>query len=143
MLVSTVTPMTRGRGRPSVSAVVAAASAAARIIFEPPEQCTFTIHAPVATADDTAPATVFGMSWNFRSRNTCSPSAVISRTIDGPTAVKSCLPILKPPTSPRSVVARVRALSAESTSRATRIGFMRVLSPETWCRARPRCPRAG
>ena len=37
-------------------------SAAAFIIALPPEACTLTIHAPVATADCTAPATVFGMS---------------------------------------------------------------------------------
>ena len=55
ILVSTVTPMTSGRGRPNAAAVFAADSAAARIIFPPPEQWTFTIHAPVATAEATAP----------------------------------------------------------------------------------------
>ena len=62
MLVSTVTPMTSGFGRPIAAALVAAASAAALIITLPPQACTFTIQAPVATADCTAPATVLGMS---------------------------------------------------------------------------------
>ena len=62
MLVSTVTPITSGRGRSSALAAARAASAAAVIIALPPEAWTFTIHAPVATADCTAPATVFGMS---------------------------------------------------------------------------------
>src|SRR3990170_586126 len=50
MLVSTVTPITSGRGRPSAAADLRAASAAAVIITVPPDACTFTIHAPVATA---------------------------------------------------------------------------------------------
>ena len=94
MLVSTVTPITSGRAVPVRSAAVRAASAAARIMADPPDACTFTIHAPVATAEPMAPATVFGMSWNLRSRNTRSPRAVSARTTSGPSAVKSCLPIL-------------------------------------------------
>ena len=94
MLVSTVTPITSGRGRPSAAAAWVAASAAAVIMALPPEACTFTIQAPVATADLTAPATVFGMSWNFRSRNTRSPRLVSSCTMAGPAAVNNCLPIL-------------------------------------------------
>ena len=94
MLVSTVTPITSGRAVPSRSAEARAASAAARIMADPPDACTFTIHAPVATAEPMAPATVFGMSWNLRSRNTRSPRAVSARTTSGPSAVKSCLPIL-------------------------------------------------
>ena len=62
MLVSTVTPITSGRGRPSAAAAVVAASAAAFIIALPPEAWTLTIQAPVATADCTAPATVLGIS---------------------------------------------------------------------------------
>ncbi|MND03611.1 hypothetical protein D3C83_235260 [compost metagenome] len=54
--------MTSGRGRPSAAAAVVAASAAAFIIALPPDACTLTIQAPVATADCTAPATVLGMS---------------------------------------------------------------------------------
>ena len=50
MLVSTVTPMTSGRGRPSRSAASAAAVAAACIIGTPPDAWTFIIQAPVARA---------------------------------------------------------------------------------------------
>ena len=60
-------------GRPLRAAASAAASRAACIIFRPPEACTLTIHTPSDVAAATAPATVFGMSWNFRSRNTRSP----------------------------------------------------------------------
>ena len=51
---------------------------------------------------------------------------VSSRTMAGPAAVKSCLPILNPPTAPRSASASSTALAADSTSRATRIGFTRA-----------------
>ncbi len=125
MLVSTVTAITRGRGLSSAAAAFRADSAAAVIMALPPDACTLTIHAPVATAACTAPATVLGMSWNFRSRKTRSPLLVSSRTIAGPAAVKSCLPILKPPTDPRRASASSTALAADSTSNATRIGFMR------------------
>ena len=43
---------------------------AARIIALPPDACTSTIQTPSRVAAAIAPATVFGMSWNFRSRNT-------------------------------------------------------------------------
>ena len=112
MLVSTVTPITSGRGTLAWAAAATAESAAARIIALPPEQWTLTIHAPVATAEATAPATVLGMSWNLRSRNTLSPRSASVRTIAGPSAVNSCLPILKPPTAPRSWSASASARSA-------------------------------
>ena len=41
-----------------------------------------------------APATVLGMSWNFRSRKTLRPEDTRSRTICGPSAVNNCLPTL-------------------------------------------------
>ena len=81
MLVSTVTPITSGRGTLARADAATADSAAARIIALPPEQWTLTIHAPVATADATAPATVLGMSWNLRSRKTLSPRSASVRTI--------------------------------------------------------------
>ena len=52
----------------------------------PPDACTLTIHTPSRVAAATAPATVFGMSWNFRSRKTRSPRAASSSTIAGPSA---------------------------------------------------------
>ena len=50
-------------------------SRAARIIALPPDAWTLTIQTPSRVAAATAPATVFGMSWNFRSRKTRSPRA--------------------------------------------------------------------
>jgi len=44
---------------------------------------------------DRARATVCGMSWNFRSRNTCPPPLKMSRTKAGPQAVNSSIPTLK------------------------------------------------
>src|SRR6266849_702155 len=43
---------------------------------------------------------------------------MISRTIDGPAAVKSCIPILNIPTTPRNAVKSSRARAAVSTSSA-------------------------
>ena len=49
--------------------------------------------APEDAEARTAPATVAGMSWNFRSRNT-RPTEANSETARGPAAVKSSLPTL-------------------------------------------------
>ncbi len=78
----------------------------------PPDACTLTIHTPSDVAADTAVATVFGMSWNFRSRKTRSPRATSVRTMSGPSVVKSRLPILNPPATPRSVSASASAAGA-------------------------------
>ena len=48
----------------------AARAARPRSIARPPEACTFRSDAPERAAAATAPATVLGMSWNFRSRKT-------------------------------------------------------------------------
>src|SRR6185295_17652473 len=120
-LVSIVTAMTSGRERPAFDASASAASRAAFIIAWPPDACTFTIHTPSRVAAATAPATVLGMSWNFRSRNTRSPRATRLSTMDGPWLVNRRLPILKPPTAPRRRSASACAASAVSTSSATRI----------------------
>ena len=75
-LVSTVTAMTSGGGRrPRGPLHRPRPPCAARIIAAPPDAWTFTIQTPSRVAAATAPATVFGMSWNFRSRNTRSPRA--------------------------------------------------------------------
>ena len=69
----------------------------------PPVAWTLTIHTPRAAADATPPATVFGMSWNLRSRNTRSPrstNAPDDRRV--PPRVNSWMPILKPPTTSRA-----------------------------------------
>ena len=65
--------MTSGAGRDRRAASSSAAARAARIIARPPDAWTLTIQTPSRVAAATAPATVFGMSWNFRSRNTRSP----------------------------------------------------------------------
>src|SRR5262245_54527622 len=62
------------------------------------------------------------MSWNFRSRKTRCPSETSSATKAGPSVVNRRLPILKPPTAPRSALTRLRACAAVSTSSATRSG---------------------
>src|SRR5207249_75442 len=72
-LVSTVTPRTSGRGTAKSCAACVAASAAARIIATPPLAWTSSMRTPRRVASRTAPATVFGMSWNLRSRNTRKP----------------------------------------------------------------------
>ena len=64
-LVSTVTPSTRTLGSTEW-----AASTAARIIASPPEAWTLKMAAPRRASARAAPATVFGMSWNFTSAKT-------------------------------------------------------------------------
>src|SRR5580692_6269301 len=82
----------------------------------PPSACTFTSCTPViAAADKTAPATVLGMSWNFRSRKTPGPKAVTSRTAAG----NSWLPILNMPTRSATCLANLTAEFSESKSSAT------------------------
>ena len=62
MLVSTVTPIISGTGRPSFAEVSRAARAAACIMALPPDAWTLIIQAPVPTAVSTACSTVFGIS---------------------------------------------------------------------------------
>src|SRR2546430_5440194 len=52
------------------SDLLVAASAAARIIATPPLACTSSMNTPRRAVSRVAPATVFGMSWNLRSRKT-------------------------------------------------------------------------
>ena len=70
----------------------ATAAAAASIIRRPPLACTLTIQTPSSAAARTAPATVLGISWNFRSRNTSKPSRCNSSTTAGPARVNNSLP---------------------------------------------------
>ena len=102
------------------SSFAPAASRAARIIAAPPSVCsvsrrTFGRLAAAATA----PATVLGISWNFRSRKIPKPRPASFSTARGPSAVKSWLPTLKRPAAPRSRRARAQAGPRRSTSRAT------------------------
>ena len=96
-----------------------AASAAASIMARPPAAWMVSSETPSPAAAATAPATVLGMSWNLRSRNTRWPSATSSRTTAGPPAVKSWLPTLNIPTSPARRPASARAAPASGTSSAT------------------------
>src|SRR3989449_7723929 len=119
-LVSTVTPRTSGRGTAKSCAAFVAASAAARIIATPPLAWTSSMRTPRRVASRTAPATVFGMSWNLRSRNTRKPRLRAVSTAVGPAAVKSSEPILQPVTMPSRRPSSASASRRLSTSRATR-----------------------
>src|SRR3989441_13122941 len=88
-LVSTVTPRTSGRGTAKSCAALVAASAAARIIATPPLACTSGMNTPGRAVSRVAPATVFGMSWNLRSRKTRKPRLRAISTAAGPAAVNS------------------------------------------------------
>ena len=68
---------------------------AAVIIFSPPRACTFNIQTPRSAAAAQAFATVFGMSWYFRSRKTSKFLSTSCLTSDGPQRVKSSLPTLR------------------------------------------------
>jgi hypothetical protein len=98
-------------GRRAIRAVSTAALAAACIIGTPPEACTLIIHAPVSVAASTACATVFGMSWNLRSRNTASRLGDALHE-PGPSSVNRRLPIFTPPTRPFSCSASCSAARA-------------------------------
>jgi len=67
---------------PSGGAATDAASIAA-----PPMACTVRNRTPSSAARAVAPATVFGMSWSLRSRNTFLPRSRSDATTAGPAAV--------------------------------------------------------
>src|SRR5262245_55247936 len=118
-LVSTVTATASGRRTDSSAAAAPAPSAAARIMARPPEAWTLNMNTPRRAASRAAPATVFGMSWNLRSRNTSAPRFWMASTAAGPAPVKSWEPILKRRTTPSSRSASRSASVIESTSSAT------------------------
>src|SRR5580700_1233986 len=119
MLVRIVTASNRVRSAP-IGTPALAACAAARIMAVPPRACTLTSCTPgIAAEASTAPATVFGMSWNFRSRKIPVPSCATWRTASGPAVVKSWLPILNMPTRSATCLANFSAELRESKSRAT------------------------
>ena len=127
-LVSTVMAMMSGGGTPAFAAPACAASRAAFIMANPPLAWTSMAQAPSLAASAAALATVFGMSWYFRSRNTRWPASTRRRTMSGPAAVNSWLPTLTAPTAPRRVSASASALSELSTSSATMTGFTAAIS---------------
>src|ERR1700722_13289154 len=114
MLVSTVTAnKSGGWGRPSRAARAAASMAG------PPEAWTVSMCTPNDAADRTAPATVLGMSWNFRSRKTEWPRLRIGSRTAGPAATKSSSPTLNHWQVSSSRETSAAADAASGTSRAT------------------------
>src|SRR2546425_3720852 len=118
-LVSTVTPRQRGGGTPKSPAAFTAASAAARAIARPPLAWMLSMKTPRRVASRTAAATVFGMSWNLRSRKTRKPRLRAASIAAGPAAVKSCEPILHPVRMPARRPSSASASSRLGTSSAT------------------------
>jgi len=66
----------------------------------------------------TAPATVFGMSWSFKSRKTGRPFPARRATPVGPFAAKNSSPSLMPPTAPVSASAKRSAAARSGVSMA-------------------------
>ena len=84
-LVSTVTAISSGFGAPPLRrGARRPRRAPPRASRAPPAACTFSIQTPSRVAAAQACATVFGMSWNLRSRKTRKPRATIQRTGSGP-----------------------------------------------------------
>src|SRR5580704_10247632 len=119
MLVRSVTASKRGLSAPIGTPALIAWTAASSMAW-PPSAWTLTSWTPgIAAAERTAPATVLGMSWNFRSRKMPGPSAAISLTAAGPQAVNSWFPILNIPTRSEICFANFAAEDNESKSSAT------------------------
>ena len=131
----------------SVVPVPRALSAAAVSIARPPEAWTVANFTPRAAAERTAPATVLGMSWNFRSRKTSNPASRTRRTSSGPPRGNSSIPTLNIPTSPERASTVARAVPGESVSRATMIRSFMGRTPPSSSRPartpRPPPPAAG
>jgi hypothetical protein len=103
-------------------------SAAARIISSPPRACTSNNCTPGnAMALVTAPLTVFGISWNFKSRKMPGPSWFNFCIAEGPSAVNKCIFILKMPINEERDWASSNAGSRDGKSSA-RISFWRARS---------------
>ncbi len=119
-LVSTETP-TRVQDCKPGSCVWACA--AARIMAAPPELWMVSSTGDSAATDRTAPATVFGMSWSFRSRKTGNPRSSTRRTPSGPRATKNSRPNFTPPTWGAIRLAKSSAASASGVSRAQKTGL--------------------
>src|SRR5207245_1941117 len=119
-LVSTVTPRRSGRGSAKAPGAFEAASAAARAIARPPLAWMLSMKTPRRVASRTARPTVFGMSWNLRSRKTRNPRLRAVSIAAGPAAVKSCEPILQPVSVPSSRPSSEAASSRLGTSSAIR-----------------------
>ena len=127
MLVRIVTPITLGR-IDLCKLHSSLALAAARIISSPPSACTSSKRTPGnEIALVTAPLTVFGMSWNFKSRKMSEPKSRSFSTAEGPAAVNKCIFILNMPTTEAKDWESSKARSRDAKSRA-RINFCRARS---------------
>src|SRR5437867_10860879 len=104
---------------PKSPAAFSAASAPARAIARPPLAWMSSMKTPRRVASRTAAATVVGMSWNLRSRKTRKPRLRAASIAAGPTAVKSCEPILHPVRIPSRRPSSASASSRLGTSSAT------------------------
>src|SRR6185369_14197740 len=76
---------------------------------------------PRRVASRTAAPTVFGMSWNLRSRKTRKPRLRARSIAAGPAAVKSCEPILQPLSTPSTRESSASASSRLGTSSAIKM----------------------
>src|ERR1035437_7802894 len=119
--VSTVTPRRRSCG-----ADCCWAFAAHCIISRPPPVWSVSILIGSFATDSTAFATVLGMSWSLRSRNTSKPRPATSRTQSGPQAVN----ISSPTFAQRTVPDNWR--SAGATSRGDWASRARIKSQAMW-----------
>ncbi|SDP41759.1 hypothetical protein SAMN05216303_104208 [Rhodoferax sp. OV413] len=109
----------------------AAAATAARSTAEPPDACTVTMVAPSFPAACTAPATEFGISCSLRSKKTSLPMATSSRTMLGPSSVRSCRPTLYEVADGPSAWTSASACALLGKSRATMTGdCMSGMAPE-------------
>src|SRR5262245_17610779 len=126
-LVSTVTARIFGRRRLSRRQTRVTSALVRSIISKLPEACRSKNRTPRRAASTPARATVWGMSWNLRSRNTSTPWRWIMRTTSGPECRMSCFPTLKTPTSFASSATR-RSASANVSTSSAKISRWRMLS---------------
>ena len=117
-LVKIVTPRSLGRCCFDV-AQLSRASTAARIISSPPRAWTSSNAMPGnPDAAATAPRTVLGMSWYFKSRKMRGPRCASRVTAVGPSAVNKLIFILYMPTRLARRSAKGRAVSSVGESSA-------------------------
>ena len=121
MLVSTVTPINFGR-----CVQLATASAAASIMRRPPDACISTSHTPISAATLHAWATVLGISWYFKSKNSLKPWLMSFSASERPVAVNNSLPIFNWHNSgdKRRTNASVSASLAKSSATITGVGWV-------------------
>ena len=113
-LVSTVTPTTL--------VPAGAAALAAAIIAAPPAAWTVITAGVIGASAATALATVFGISWSFKSRNSGSPNSASRSAPSRPLRWKNSSPSLIPPARPAQARAIASARPISGVSIATKTG---------------------